>query len=253
MNITIVGAGNVGTVLGRLLKEKRHTINEVFSRNHFQAIKLADELQGRVCNNLEQINKQSDVYIVAVSDDAVDAVSASLRLDKQIILHTSGSVSIGRLRNVSENFGVLYPLQSLRKETGHTPSVPFLVDANNEHTLQQISDLALSISPNVIVADDEKRLHYHLAAVIVSNFTNHLYALAKQYTDLNEIDFKLLMPLIEEIVRRLHDYEPAKMQTGPAARGDINTIEKHLALLGQFPQLRGVYAAMTESISAFRE
>jgi len=253
MNITIVGAGNVGTVLGRLLKEKGHTINEIFSRNHSQAIKLADELQGRVCNSLKQINKRSDVYIVAVSDDAVDAISASLRLEKQIILHTSGSISIERLRNVSENYGVLYPLQSLRKETGHIPAIPFLVDANNEHTLQQTSDLALSISPHLIVADDETRLHYHLAAVIVSNFTNHLYALAKQYSDQNEIDFKLLMPLIEEIVRRLHHYEPAQMQTGPAVRGDKNTIQKHLALLGQFPQLRDVYAAMSESISAFRE
>jgi predicted short-subunit dehydrogenase-like oxidoreductase (DUF2520 family) len=124
------------------------------------------------------------------------------------------------------------------------------LDANNEHTLQQITGLALSISPRVIIANDETRLHYHLAAVIVSNFTNHLYALAKQYADKNEIDFKVLMPLIEEIVRRLHHYEPEKMQTGPAARGDKNTIKKHLALLEQFPQLRDVYAVLSESITA---
>ena len=253
MKITIIGAGNVGTVLGRLLREKGHAINQIFSRNHSHAVTLADELQARVCNNLEQINKQSDVYIVAVSDDAVDTISASLQLEKQIILHTSGSISIERLRNVSENYGVLYPLQSLRKETGDIPSIPFLVDANNEHALQEITDLALSISPRVIVADDETRLHYHLTAVIVSNFTNHLYALAKEYSDLNEIDFKLLMPLIEEIVRRLNHYEPSEMQTGPAVRGDKNTIQKHLALLEQFPQLRDVYAVLSESISASRK
>ncbi|HYK48047.1 MAG TPA: DUF2520 domain-containing protein [Parafilimonas sp.] len=252
MKITIVGAGNVGTVLGRVLKEKGHSINEVFSRKHFHAITLADELQARVCHDLKQINTESDLYIVAISDDAVGTISASLQLEKQIILHTSGSIPIQYLKNVSENYGVLYPLQSLRKETHDIPSMPFLVDGNNKDTLQQITNLAISISPQVIVANDETRFHYHLTAVIVSNFTNHLYALGKQYADQNEIDFKLLMPLIEEIVRRLYHYEPAKMQTGPAVRGDKNTIDKHLALLEQFPQLRDVYAVMSESISGFR-
>ncbi|HYK47658.1 MAG TPA: NAD(P)-binding domain-containing protein, partial [Parafilimonas sp.] len=166
MKITIVGAGNVGTVLGRRLKEKGHAINEIYSRNHSHAVALSDELQARVCHDLKQINKQSDLYIVAVSDDALGRISASLQLDKQIILHTSGSISIGYLRNVSENYGVLYPVQSLRKETHDIPSMPFLVDGNNKDTLQQITNLAISISPQVIVANDETRFHYHLTAVI---------------------------------------------------------------------------------------
>ena len=113
---------------------------------------------------------------------------------------------------------------------------------------QQIFDLASSVSDKVIHANDEIRLKYHLSGIIASNFTNHLFALAKNYCDTNNIDFDLLLPLIKETTNRLDLYEPSAMQTGPAIRGDEATIEKHLQLLNDFPQLKNVYKMMSESI-----
>ena len=251
MNITLIGSGNVATVLGRLLKDKEHAIVEICSRNKSHAATLAAELNAAICNSPKNINNQSDIYIIAVSDDAVSRVISSLSLGEKFVVHTCGSISKDVLKNTSKNYGVLYPLQSLRKETSYVPTIAFLVDGNNEHTMQEIKKLAASLSSQVAQANDEMRLHYHLSAVVVSNFTNHLYALTRQYCDANKIDFHLLLSLIEEVVQRLHHYEPAEMQTGPAVRGDETTIQKHLALLEKFPELQYVYEVMSKNIRDF--
>ena len=100
----------------------------------------------------------SDLYIIAVRDGAVAEVSAQLNLHGKIIVHTCGSVSMNVLANASKNYGVLYPLQSLRKELNYSPVIPFLVDGNNDITKQTIFNLASSVSDSVMVADDETRL-----------------------------------------------------------------------------------------------
>ena len=180
------------------------------------------------------MNNEADLFIVAVKDDAVAEVSSQINVANKIVVHTCGSVSINVLANTSENYGVLYPLQSLRKELNYMPQIPFLIDGNNQYTKDIIESLASSFAKTIIHADDETRLHYHLSAIISSNFTNHLFALTKDYCDKNNINFQLLLPLIEETVNRLHYYEPAAMQTGPAARGDKATIQKHLTCLNDF-------------------
>ncbi len=248
MKISIIGSGNVATVLGRLLKQSNFIIDEVVSRNKTHALRLAKELNATAAANIKAIYKKSDVYIIAVNDDAIETVSSELRVDEKIVVHTCGSVSINLLKNTSENFGVLYPLQSLRKEIQYSPVVPFLIDANSAHVKRIISGLANSISNNVMEASDEQRMQYHLSAVIVSNFTNHLFSLTKEYCKTNNIDFNLLIPLIEEIVNRLGIFNPAEMQTGPAIRGDVSTIRKHLAVLKDFPELKNIYELMSESI-----
>jgi len=88
----------------------------------------------------------------------------------------------------------------------------------------------------------------HVAAVMVSNFTNHLYALAEDYCRKEGLDFKQLLPLIEETAIRLKDTSAKQAQTGPALRHDSETIHKHLELLKDHPQLKNIYVLLTESI-----
>ena len=111
------------------------------------------------------------------------------------------------------------------------------------------SSLANSISPqHVAEAGDNARLKLHIAAVFVNNFTNHLYALAEDYCNKEGIDFKELFPLIEETALRVKEILPLKSQTGPAARNDQETIQKHIALLEFHPQMKKVYEFLTDSI-----
>jgi len=109
--------------------------------------------------------------------------------------------------------------------------------------------LAQSISKEkVILAGDKERMKLHVAAVIVSNFTNHLYKLAEDYCKKEGLDFKQLIPLIEETAQRLKAISPSDTQTGPAVRRDDPTIQQHLSILERYPHLKKIYEMMTESI-----
>ena len=249
MDIVILGSGNVAAVLGRKFKAAGHTILQIVSRNATVASKLAYEWDTESTNYSSIINRNADVYIIAVSDDAIEDVAADLQLPRKVVAHTAASVSKDVLKNVSDHYGVFYPLQTLHKEDLALPDAPIFFDGSDEITRKKLEALANSISPkHVSQASDDARLKLHVAAVFVNNFPNHLYALAESYCKKEGIDFNELFPLIEETVSRLKDNSLAKTQTGPAVRNDEETIQKHLELLKDYPQLKNIYQLMTKSI-----
>ncbi len=248
MRIVIIGSGNVASVLGRLLKTNNHEIIQVVSRNAANAQVLATELNCRFADYSGTIDADAELYIVAVNDGALYDLNNSFRLGNKLILHTAGSVSKDVLKDISVNYGVLYPLQSLRKEMEYAADIPFLIDGNTEETKTMIEDFARTLSGHVAQANDDERLKLHVAAVIVSNFTNHLYALAEEFCNKENIDFKLLAPLINETAKRVETFSPAEVQTGPAVRNDVFTLDKHLRLLSNYPKLKYIYLKLTDSI-----
>lgn len=253
MNIVIIGSGNVAAVLGRKFKSAGHRILQVVGRNAPAASKLAYEWDTESTNYPSIINRHADVYIIAVSDDAINDVITDIKLPGKIVAHTAASVSKEILKNVTEHYGVFYPLQSLRKERHELPDVPVFYDGSDELTKKKLGALAESIATgHVMQAGDDARLKLHIAAVVVSNFTNHLYALAEAFCKKEGIDFREMLPLIEETATRLKNISPTQAQTGPAARNDEETIQKHLALLNSSPELKKVYEFMTESIKNFK-
>ena len=251
MRIVIIGSGNAANVLGRKIIAAGHEVVQVAGRNEKACRALAALLNCPFTINWNFIDAHADLYIVTVTDTALENINIQLRLDKKLVVHTAGSVTREVLKNVSTNYGVLYPLQSLRKERSDLPEIPFLVDANTPDNITLIKDFAETLSNKVQVANDEQRKKIHLAAVLVNNFTNHLYALAEEFCVNERVDFKLLYPLIRETVERMEDFSPADLQTGPAVRGDDATIEMHLQLLKGYPQLMKLYEILTDSIETF--
>lgn len=248
MDIVIIGSGNVATVLGRLCIQNGHKILQVISRNAAHAKLLADELQCASAGYNEKLNNSAAIYLLAVSDTGLYELNKNFKLDNQLVLHTAGAVSKEVLQGISRNYGVLYPLQSLRKELACHAPIPFLIDANTVDAVTLAADFAKSLSPVVSRANDDQRLKLHVAAVVVSNFTNHLYALAESYCKKEAVEFALLAPLIQETAARIATCSPAAVQTGPAIRNDMFTIEKHLQVLQAHPRLRDIYTRLTESI-----
>lgn len=248
MEIVIIGTGNTATVLGRKLKAAGHNIVQVFGRDSMAASELAYELNTESTNYWNVVNREADIYILAVSDIAIEEVVQELRLTNKTLVHTAASVSKNVLKNVATHFGVFYPLQSLKKSIGYLPEIPVIIDASDKDTLHELDSLAHSISDKVVEAGDEQRLKLHLAAVFCNNFVNHLYAVTEDFCKHEELDFNLLLPLIKETAARLEDVPPSQSQTGPASRNDKETIEKHLALLKKYPRLEKIYSLFTESI-----
>lgn len=249
MRVVIIGAGNVASVLGRKIKKAGHEILQVVSRSHDSAKLLADELGCRATNDFADLDKTGDLFLVAMSDVALNELKEKMNVGDKIVVHTAGSVCKDVLKDVSVNYGVIYPLQSLRKENKNDSIViPLLIDAINEHSILIINEFANSISPVVSYTQDEQRLKLHVGAVLTSNFANHLYCLALDFCNKEQVDFKLLQPLIEETATRLKEHSPCDMQTGPASRKDVVTLDKHLRLLTAHPKLRTLYLRMTDSI-----
>lgn len=184
-----------------------------------------------------------------MADAALNEIHESYLLGDKLIVHTAGSISKEILSTVSENYGVIYPLQSLRKENLELhQDIPLLIDGNSDEVIAVIETFANSLSSLITRADDNQRLRLHVAAVVVSNFPNHLYTLAADYCGREGLDFKILQPLIEETALRLRYHFPGQMQTGPAIRKDIVTLDKHLRILNQYPALKKIYLKITDSI-----
>lgn len=249
MNIVIIGSGNTASVLGRKFVVAGHRILQVVSRNASAASELAYEWDTESANYMSLLNKNADLYIIAVSDDALEEVTRDLRLPGKVVAHTAGSVSKDVLKNVTAHYGVFYPLQTLRKEINKPPDIPVFFEGSDQQATAALQKLAQSISfGQATPAKSEDRVKLHVAAVVVNNFTNHLYSLAEKYCRKEGINFHQLLPLIKETVSRLETVSPSASMTGPAVRNDEETIQKHLAVLEDHPQLQKVYRFLTESI-----
>lgn len=248
MKISLIGSGNVATVLGRHIKRKGHEVIQVISRDLQHARLLAEELGASYADFEGQPDANADIFIIAIADHGLEHFFTSFGMGNKAVVHTAGSVSIEVINKLSSNYGVLYPLQSLRKEMEIIPAIPFLIDGNNEEVTGFIEAFALTLSDSVRHVRDEERLKLHAAAVIVSNFTNHLYAIAEDFCQKEKVDFNMLKPLILETAARIQYASPSKVQTGPAVRKDILTMDKHLRLFTAHQKLRTTYLRLTDSI-----
>ena len=235
----------MATVLGRKLLHSGHTIHQVYNRTKSRAASLATELSAEA---VEEIGDSADMHIVAVADDALRTINDWLKPVNGFIVHTSGSVSIDVLKDLSADYGVLWPLQSIHRETPVAPVLPVLFDANNPWNKMKLKGFAQSFADSVAEANDEERLKLHLAAVATNNFSNYIFTLVERFCIAEGVDFKLLLPLLAETVSRMQDTSPSLLQTGPAARNDLSTIEKHKGILSDHQELFDVYDFFTERI-----
>lgn len=240
MDIVIIGSGNVATVMGQKLQAAGHRILQVAGRNAGQVAALARALRTEAAD-LQHIHPGAMLYLVCISDGALPDLPTWFKTEKAILVHTAGSVSREVLAPAARNYGVLWPLQTLRRESASIPPFPLVIDANTPECMTILHDLAITISNEVRVMDDGQRRKMHLAAVMAGNFANHLFAMVKRYCEAEQLDFRLLQPLLQETVERLSYADPAQMQTGPAIRGDQQTMEAHQALLVSHPDLAELY------------
>jgi predicted short-subunit dehydrogenase-like oxidoreductase (DUF2520 family) len=251
--IILIGAGNVATQLGIALSDAGYHISQVYSPTKKSSALLAKKLKATAITDLKKIERDAAVYIIAVKDDAIADVAKKLHLKDRIVVHTSGSVSIDVLKNVSKNYGVFYPLLTFTKEKKvDFKTVPFCIEGSNKATSTTLQYFAKSISSNVQLISSEQRKVIHLAAVFACNFSNHMYAIAEGILKKNKLSLDILKPLIEETAMKIRDQSPAKVQTGPAVRGDKKTMEKQLKMLSGSKKLKEIYKLISTDISGSR-
>ncbi len=115
MRITIIGSGNVATHLAAAFKNAGHAIVQVYSRDLQNASLLAYHVKAEAIDNLEQINPETDLFVIAVKDDAIEYMAADLAQFQKLIVHTSGATGVQALLKYTQQAGVFYPLQTFSK------------------------------------------------------------------------------------------------------------------------------------------
>lgn len=250
--LTIIGTGHVAWAIGTAFKQAGHSIVQVFGRNNAKTHELANALDAQPLARLADIATDSDVYLLAVADDAVFELVNSLPIVRGMVVHTSASVSVEVMKERFSRYGVLYPLQTLSKSRKPNLSdVPFFVEAANENQLLQLIRFASTVTTHVIPADSDTRVKYHLAAIFACNFVNHMYAIASDYLTGQGLKPELLGPLMTETAAKAIEMGAAASQTGPALRGDNQTMQRHIELLQYFPEYQNLYAQMSTLIQQF--
>jgi len=247
--ISFAGAGKVGGALCLELNNRGHLIQQIVSKGEISGRSLAKKCNAHWSENLK-FPDSTDLIIVAVQDHNLEKVLEMIRCGKStIVVHTAGSYGLEVFPRRLKNNGVFYPLQtfSTERETDFN-GMPVFIESSDDHTKNVLENIAESIGSSVHFTDSQHRKFLHVAAVFVSNFTNHMFTAGKEITNKAGFPFGVLKPLIKETVEKALELGPENSQTGPALRNDKNTIEMHLDLLSFSPELKNLYFELTRSI-----
>ena len=214
IKVTVIGNGNLGTHwCHELLKNKGISLLQWYGRS-FSDSASATSKGVPTINQIQKLTK-ADVYILAVRDDAVGSVSSQLP-EGVFTVHCSGSVSLNTLKNQGQK-GVLYPVQSFSKDDIISfKGVPFCIEANTDEALSFLRHFCEILGVTATAMTSEQRKYLHLAAVIVNNFSNHLFVEAAKICETHALPFELLHPLIEETAAKIKRTKPQTRTNRPS-------------------------------------
>lgn len=244
--VVLIGSGNVATSLALALNGKCHLV-QVYSRSMASAEALASRVGAQATNDLSQIVTDADIYVISVVDDAITRVLETCPARGGLWVHTSGSTSIDVFKGKRTRYGVLYPMQSFSKSCPtRMHEVHIFIESCDSCATQEVKELALLLTNNVHEITSRERERLHVAAVFACNFANHMFTLSSEVLDEAGIPFDAMLPLIKTTIAKLDNLTPTQSQTGPAARGDVNVIERHLQSLSG--DKHDIYRLLSQSI-----
>ena len=244
-NIILIGSGNVNTHLGLSLMYQGYRIKQVWSKQLINAEILAKKLHSTSTDNLNNI-KYADLYIVSVKDDVLKSLIKELNVNN--IVHTSGSIGLEVFENKVGNYGVFYPLQTFNKAVClDLNKTPICIESSNKSFENKLISLGARLTEKVLTINSDQRKQLHIAAVFACNFVNHMFTISENILKKSNTEFKLLIPIINETIKKINTNKPSTVQTGPAQRKDINVIQDHINNLAN-KQTKKIYQIISESI-----
>jgi len=253
IKLGFIGAGTVGTALSVRLSNKDYQVIAVSSRSQTSARKLAQAVSGcHAFNNNQDAADAAELVFITTPDDTIASVASAIQWHRgQSVVHCSGALSTDILepaKKLGAQIGSFHPLQTfagVKQAIENIPGSTFALEAE-EPLLNTLKDMAIAIDGHWIELKASDKVVYHAAAVIACNY---LVTLVKLATDLwQNFDIpqsqttRALLPLIRGTIHNIDTVGIPQCLTGPIARGDIETIKKHLDALQQVaPALVPIY------------
>lgn len=219
----------------------------VWSRNATSGEALARKY-GALWLTALATQRSSGWLMLAVKDQAVEEIAGMLHPQSDLLLvHASGTLPIAVLQP-HPHTGVLWPLQSMQLTGNDWSVIPLFIEASQADDQHALKNIAARLSTQLYTVTGQERLYYHLAAVMAGNFSNALYQSVYEMLGRQGLDPKVVLPQLQAGLDGLMDDAPAKRQTGPAVRGDIQVMEQHQHLLAQQPELAQLYRLFSKMI-----
>ncbi len=248
--VVIIGGGNLAeSVAVAMAQCPTVELVQIYLRNGERGEELS-QLTAAPYATFEEPLASADIYLLAVSDSAIGELSCSLDFAKgAVVAHTAGSSSIETISSELRR-GVFYPMQTFTRARRVDFSViPIFLEAADQTIMQELKELANMLSSTVVELDSDHRRRLHLSAVFVCNFVNAMMIAGEELVSESDLPFEILKPLIEECcAKAISARSPRDVQTGPAARGDFATIEKHASMLSDNEELKTIYQTISKYI-----
>ncbi len=211
-HVTVIGSGRAGSAIAARLRERGVDV------------RAGGELQ-----------------LLCVPDTAIAEVAAAITAGPWVA-HVSGATPLGALAPHVRRFSV-HPLQTLVRSRGpeQLDGAWAAVTGETPAALERARWLAQTLGLRPFVLADDARALYHAGAVMASNFLVTLHRAAELLLVEAGAPPEALLPLMRRTIDNGFEL------TGPIARGDLGTVERHLeAIREREPQLEPVYTALAE-------
>jgi predicted short-subunit dehydrogenase-like oxidoreductase (DUF2520 family) len=261
MKIGFIGAGKVGTSFGLFLKDRGQSLSGYASRTYNSACSAAELTSSKAFPSALDLIRYSDLVFLTTTDDQIESLAGELadalqggkRQSGPIFVHMSGAHSteaLASLRAAGYEVAALHPLQSVSQveQARHSfGSALFSVEtATGSRFDQWVKSVGIDF---VLVAPEDKPL-YHAGAVFASNFLTTVMDTAIRLFEsvgfTEEEAVRGLMPLIRGSVTNVERFGPEKALTGPIARGDCDTVARHLEALKSHPETKQLYISLAQ-------
>ncbi len=271
-SFAIVGCGKVGTALAIFLTRAGYRPAGFASKNLSSAKHVADMVLSDHFSDVPwDITRYADVVLITSPDSAIkdtcDAISQHAGFaDNAVVMHCSGALASSALSSAKTCgawIGSMHPLQSFASaDHKANPFQGIIVSIEGEDpAVQAAKTIAIDLGGKVVTLRTEAKTLYHASAVVASNYLVTLLDLAVRLIEEAGVDrrdaFNLLKPLIEGTLSNIENVGVQKALTGPIARGDIKTVEKHIEEIQiKRPELLALYkmlAFYTIDIAAARD
>lgn len=243
MRIGIIGAGKVGTTLGKYLSIHGKNVTGFYSRTHESADEAATFAETETYSSLCKLVEKNDVIFITTPDGVIHQVWGELLhqdISNRIICHFSGSLS-SHVFSGREEAGVsgisMHPMYAFSDkfhsyEQFHTA---YLTLEGDPEAVAVMKPMWEAIGHHVLTLKAEDKIKYHAAAAMASN---EMLGLMQASLDiLSECGFSekdsmaLLTPLVQGNIASMLEKGCVNALTGPVERGDAQTVRKHLQAL----------------------
>jgi predicted short-subunit dehydrogenase-like oxidoreductase (DUF2520 family) len=257
--VGIIGAGVVGTAIGVALNSQGYEITGVYDIRPESTRQLEERIQCRVCFYPQAVSRSADILFITPCDTAIQAVVDKLADSQafhtgQVVVHLSGAQSseiLDRARNFGAYVLSVHPLQSFANVEGAIKNLPgslFSIEGDKAAYNTAVG-IVESLGGEYFFIDSKAKPLYHAGACVVSNYLVTLIDLGVKLMEATGIPpsmaSRALMPLVHGTVNNIENIGIPKALTGPIARGDVATVEKHLECMEEMaPELIKLYSIL---------